>query len=149
VDALPFDDDDDDDRAPIPDLSRLPQEEWMDALRPLSRMDRIRAQQTLSYERVQAAMAINGILSVEDGIARSRAQARAARPGRMPIGDPPEIEDASRAGSRRQVNFRLSPREHARLVEAAQLYGMRPGMLARLLTVRGVDRALADARHDA
>ena len=71
----------------IANLSRMPQERRLDALR-LSRYGRIRAQNT---------------------------------------------------------TFRLGPDDHARLAEAARLYGMRPNVLARVVTVRGVDRALREA----
>jgi hypothetical protein len=131
---------------PIPDLSRLPEEQWLDALRPLSRNDRIRAQNTLPLERVEAAMALIGDLICEEGAARART--RAAPPARMPSGDPPPIGHSPPSEPRRQVNFRLGPDEHARLIAAARLFGMRPGVLARVLTVRGVDRALHDARRD-
>jgi hypothetical protein len=94
-----------DDGQLIPDLSRLPEERWLEALRPLNRSGRRRAANT--------------------------------------SGDPPST------GARRQVNFRLGPGEHARLIEAAKVFGMRPTVLARLLTVRGVDRALREARRDA
>jgi hypothetical protein len=53
---------------------------------------------------------------------------------------------APQRGSSRQVNFRLGPEGHSRLVEAAQFYGMRPSTFARLLTVRGVDAALYEKR---
>ena len=57
--------------------------------------------------------------------------------------------DSPPTGARRQVNFRLGPGEHARLIEAARVFGMRPNVLARVLTVRGVDRALRETRRDA
>jgi hypothetical protein len=38
--------------------------------------------------------------------------------------------------------------EHGRLVEAARLFGMRPNVPARVLVVRGVNRALAEARRE-
>jgi hypothetical protein len=44
----------------------------------------------------------------------------------------------------RQVNFRLSPAEHAQLVEVAHAYGVSPTRLARMLTIRGVKRVLED-----
>ena len=40
------------------------------------------------------------------------------------------------------------PEEHARLTEAAKLFAMRPTTLARILTVRGVNRALYEERRD-
>lgn len=127
----------------VPDLSRLPQEQWIDALRPLSRYDRIRAQNTVPYEKVPVVGALIGELLYEESAARPRAIA-----ARLPAGDPPPGGDSSPSGPRRQVNFRLGPGEHARLVEAARLFGMRPTVLARVLTVRGVDRALRDAHGD-
>ena len=125
----------------IPDLSRLPEEQWLDALRPLSHNDRIRAQNTVSLQRVSVATACIGELSLEEAAARWRATT--APPAPMPVGDPPPNQP------RRQVNFRLGESEHARLGEAARLFGMRPNVLARVLVARGVDRALRDAHRDA
>jgi hypothetical protein len=125
----------------VPDLSLLPEDQWLDALRPLSRLDRIRAQNTVSLQKVGLVGALIGDLIMEEGAARARA--RAAPPARLPLGDTPPNEP------RRQVNFRLGEGEHARLGEAARLFGMRPNVLARVLVVRGVDRALRDARRDA
>ena len=133
-----FEADDDD---PIPALARLPQDQWLNALRPLGRYARTRALNRLqTMEQVAFANSVIGQLIVEEDIASQ--QAIAAPTPRLPIGDPPP------RGPRRQVNFRLGAGEHARLIEAARLFGMRPNMLARLLTVRGVDRALSDARRD-
>ncbi len=133
-----FGSDDDD---PIPDLARLPQAQWLDALRPLSGYERTRALNRLpTMEQVSFAYSVIGQLMLENSIASQRAIAAPAP--RLPVGDPPPN------GPRRQVNFRLGAGEHARLLEAARLFGMRPNMLARLLTVRGVDRALSDARRD-
>lgn len=131
---------------PIPDLSRLPEEQWREALRPLSRYGRIRAQNTAPPQRIMVAMALTGELLLEDDARRARATA--APPAEMPVGEPPPLTQRPSDASRRQVNFRLGAGEHARLVEAARLFGMRPSVLARVLTVRGVDRALSDARRD-
>jgi hypothetical protein len=125
---------------PIPDLSQLAQEQWLEAMRPLGRNDRIRAMNTLPVHRIPAAMIVlDKLVSQEDA---ARARARTAPPARLPCPDPPAT------GARRQVNFRLGPGEHARLVEASRLFAMSPTVLARVLTVRGVDRALRDARRD-
>ena len=88
---------------------------------------------------VIAAGILMGEPLLEDGSRRAQAP---PVPPRMPAGDPPT------RGSSRQVNFRLGPNEHARLREAAPLFGMRPTALARVLTVRGVDRALYEERRD-
>lgn len=138
--APAFADDDGDER--VPDLSRIPRERWLEALRPLSRYERIVARDSLTNQaEVSIVLSLIGQLALEDGEARARAIAAPAP--RVPLGDPPPIELP-----RRQVNFRLGDGEHARLLEAARLFGMRPNMLARLLTVRGVDRALTEARSD-
>ena len=125
---------------PVPDLKRLPQERWGEVLTPLRAAARQIAVNTVATQAdVVAAMALVGELLLADGLARAGAQ---AAPPPMPAGEPPA------RGRGRQVNFRLGPREHARLVEAARLFGMRPTVLARVLTVRGVDRALYEERRD-
>jgi hypothetical protein len=125
---------------PIPDLDRLPQERWLEVLRPLSQRTRREAKHSVrTVAQAQAAGAVLGELIVED--AEVVAQAQQLPPPRMPAGAPPA------RGAGRQVNFRLGPNEHARLREAARLFAMRPTTLARLLTVRGVDRALYEERR--
>jgi hypothetical protein len=64
----------------------------------------------------------------------------AAPPG-MPDGAP------SARGAARRVSFRLGAEAHDRLLAAARLFAMRPSTLARVLTVRGVDRALYEERR--
>ena len=123
----------------IPDLSKLPQDQWLDALRPLSFHDRIRAQNTLPQHKVGFAIALVGELMSDERAAR--VGPIPAPPIPIPVGDPPP------RGPRRQVNFRLGPGEHARLLDVAGMFAMRPNTLARLLVVRGVDRALRDARR--
>jgi hypothetical protein len=130
-----------DDGQLIPNLSRLPEKRWLEALRPLNRNGRSRAANTVGPDKIRQAMALIGELMLEDDAARARAFA--APPVQLPRGDPPPT------GARRQVNFRLGPGEHARLIEAARVFGLRPNVLARLLTVRGVDRALREAHRDA
>ena len=125
----------------VPNLSRLPEERWLDALRPLSRNDRIRAQNTVPVQKVPVVTAFIGDLISEEAAARTRAVAPPR--SQIPVGDPPAPNEP-----RRQVNFRLGEGEHGRLAEAARLFGMRPNVLARVLVVRGVDRALRDARRD-
>jgi hypothetical protein len=69
----------------------------------------------------------------------------------MPIhgwhgGDP--VSDLDRMGKERWREV-LAPLRHAtRLAEAARLFAMRPTTLARVLTVRGVDRALHEHQRD-
>jgi hypothetical protein len=126
---------------PIPDLNALPQERWLEVLRPLRPSTRsLATSRTHSPAAARVALEITGELIIED--ATARAAAEEAPPPRMPLGDPPA------RGSSRQISFLLGPGEHARLVEAAELFALRPTTLARVLTVRGVDRALYEARRD-
>lgn len=125
---------------PIPDLGRLSQELWLEVLRPLSQRARREAKHSVrTVAEAQVADAIVGELIVDDAVALRRAEE--APPPRMPAGAPPA------RGAGRQVNFRLGPHEHALLREAARLFAMRPTTLARVLTVRGVDRALYEERR--
>ena len=125
---------------PIPDLGRLPQERWRDVLRPLSRSTQLAAKSTVrTVADAQAAGILVGELLLEDATALARAD---EAPPRMPAGAPPP------PGPSRQVNYRLGPEEYARLLAAARLFAMRPTTLARVLTVRGVDSALCEARRD-
>jgi hypothetical protein len=162
-DPTEFDDDDDDDVAPIadpprmheglpirewhygepiPDLDRIPKERWREVLRPLRHATR---QMARAY--TQSDVITAGQLVGELWLADAEATARAvdAPPPHMPAGEPPP--PVRRRGH--QVNFRLGPDEHARLAEAAELFAMAPTTLARVLTVRGVNRALYEKRRDA
>ncbi|HEV2057859.1 MAG TPA: hypothetical protein VGR11_00795 [Solirubrobacteraceae bacterium] len=123
---------------PVPDLALLPRERWREVLRALSPYTRQLSKNTVST--MEDAIAA-GIL-VGELITQVPPPSLSAPPP-MPrgVGDPPE------RGPRRQVNFRLSPDEHGRLLAAARSYGMRSSALARLLTVRGVDRMLYDERR--
>ena len=124
---------------PVPDLNALPRERWADVLRPLRERTRRYAVAGLrTQEAYVAGQILVSDLTLQDGAARSRA--RQAAPPRMPGGAPPT------KGSQRQVNFRLGPDEHARPRKAAELFGMPPTTLARVLTVRGVDAALYEER---
>jgi len=125
---------------PIPDLSVLAQERWREALTPLSPYTRQLAKGTVGS--IPDAIAAN--ILVGDLIVSAPAPSLTAAPPPMPrsVAEPPA------RGSRHQVNFRLSADEHARLTHVARAFGMRPGPLARLLTVRGVKRALYEERRD-
>ena len=124
---------------PIPDLNALPQEDWLEALRPLRPWTRkLATAQVRTAEQARQAGILRGQLILEDPIPRD---VEGALP-RMPAGAAPP------RGRGPQINFRLGRDEHERLLEAARLFGMRPTSLARLLTVRGVDRALYEERRD-
>lgn len=100
---------------------------------------RKRSARLRTVEQAREAGVIKGQLIQEDPAPHARDALRAAP--RMPAGAPPP-----RGG--RQIKFRLGPQEHARLVEAAKLFAMRPATLARTLTVRGVERALYEERRE-
>ena len=126
---------------PIPDLNALPQEHWLEALRPLRPLTRkLATARVRTVEQAQQAGIIRGQLILEDPVPQARDVERALP--RMPAGAAPP------RGRGPQINCRLGPDEHARLLQAARLFGMRPTSLARLLTVRGVDRALYEERRD-
>ncbi len=120
---------------PIPDLDRIPQDRWREVLAPLSHSTRQIAKAGTQSDVVAASILV-GELLLDDGDARDRAVS--APPPGMPGGVPPA------RGPGRQVNFRLGADEFARLAETARLFAMRPTTLARVLTVRGVDRALSE-----
>jgi hypothetical protein len=120
---------------PIPDLDRIPQERWREVLAPLRRGTR-RVAMSGTQRDFRSAAILVGELLADDG------RVDLGAPPAMPTGAPPARE----AG--RQVNFRLGATEHDRLVAAARLFAMRPATLARVLTVRGVDRALYEERRD-
>ena len=125
---------------PIPNLDRIPQERWREVLAPLRHATRQVARSHTQRDVVAASILV-GDLWLEDGAARERAVS--APPPGMPAGALPARAIAH------QVNFRLGAGEYERLVEAAELFAMRPTSLARVLTVRGVDRALHEARRGA
>ena len=125
---------------PVPDLALLPRERWREVLSGLSPYGRQLAKNTVATtDDAIAAGILVGDLAAESPPPRLSA------PPPMPraVAEPPA------RGPRLQVNFRLTPDEHGRQLEAAKAFGMRPAALARLLTVRGVNRALYDdARRD-
>jgi hypothetical protein len=119
---------------PIPDLDRIPQARWREVLAPLRRGTRQVAMSGTQRDFTAAAILVGELLADDPPID--------ATPPDMPAGVPP------RRGAGRQVNFRLGAEEHDRLATAARLFAMRPSTLARVLTMRGVDRALYEERRD-
>jgi hypothetical protein len=120
---------------PIPDLDRIPQEQWREVLAPLRRATRQVAMSGTQRD-FRAAAVLVGELLADDR------PTDLEEPPPMPAGAPPA------RGAGRQVNFRLGAAEYERLMAAARLFAMRPATLARVLTVRGVDRALYEERRD-
>lgn len=123
---------------PVPDLDRIPQERWREVLAPLRRATRQWAAAGTQSDVVAATILVSQLADA-DSAARHRAVS--APPPGMPAGAPPA------RGAGRQVNFRLGPDEFERVAEAARLFAMRPTTLARVLTMRGVDRALYEHRR--
>jgi hypothetical protein len=123
---------------PVPDLDRIPKERWREVLAPLRHATRQWAKAATQSDVVAAGILV-GELSQEDGAARHRAVS--APPPGMPAGA------ALARGPGHQVNFRIGHDEFERLAEAARLFAMRPTTLARVLTMRGVERALYEHRQ--
>ena len=127
---------------PVPDLRRIPRAQWRDVLSPLSPLTRRLSMGSAgSLAAVRDAMCLVGELILSDGVPSQ--QRPLGMPPRMPAADPPP-----RGATRRQVSFRLGPDEYARLEEVAELFALRPAALARMLTVRGVERTLYEERRD-
>jgi hypothetical protein len=119
----------------IPDLRTLPRELWMDALRPLARIDRERATGRLTdFDAWMAAKAVTGMLELEGPPPITEVPTP-----RLPA--PPSADGAHR---QRQVNIRLSAEAYRRLTRLAGILEMRPAVLAKLMVVRGVDAALRE-----
>ncbi|HUR84154.1 MAG TPA: hypothetical protein VMY78_02315 [Solirubrobacteraceae bacterium] len=123
---------------PVPDLDRIPQAQWRAVLTPLQHRTRRQALGRTQKDFIAAAQLV-GLLWLEGGDAGERSGD--TPPPRMPAGAPPA------RGPGRQVNFRLGADDHEQLLAAARLFAMRPSSLARVLTVRGVNRALYEERR--
>ena len=128
---------------PIPALEEIPQERWAEALRLTGPRARQMAVSRVPPElTVEASMVEFEVTGAEIDRHR-RARNGTAFPPPLPDGAD-ELPAPRVAPIRPQINFRLTREQHARLSEAAELLGMKPGQLARLLTVRGVAQVLAE-----
>jgi hypothetical protein len=130
---------------PVPDLRRIPREQWRAALKW--------AHSSVRYTAAQTAMAIDlesgaradrlaAEVNREEREMRDRAAQAAAWPPPLPT------PDTGRPTNRRrplQVSFRLSPEEHGDLVRAADLLGLTHGRAARMVVVRCVRQVLREA----
>jgi hypothetical protein len=129
---------------PIPDLSRIPREHWMEVLRRAHPHAAQYAHWDLpDAEQMEALLIIT--------------EARLAGPIRETVPPeavayPPSLPGAGvRSGTRqadRQVNFRLAPPVFEELEHAAKVVHMRPTALARLLVTRGVTQILREATEN-
>lgn len=129
------------DGAPVPDLDAIPQDQWKDVLRSCTSWARVLALDTTKThaERVAA----DWILVQLDGEARMRRSAALQESA-----PPPAVtldSDIRPRRSVRQVNFRMSRNEYSELDRVARAYGVSAPRLARMLTIRGVRRALEGA----
>lgn len=127
---------------PIPVLRLIPRERWRAALAPLRPKVRTAAADTVEYKDISEVLALIGDLMIADGEARHAA--RSTPSPAIAAGSPP---GATRQFGTRQINFRISADQYERLGRAAALYGMRPGTLARAMTMSGVERALYEERR--
>lgn len=113
---------------PVPDLSQISRDEWEDALRRSHPTARRMAWDNgrLSPQEFEDAMDLAMIIELE--------------PPKPRVVPEPELPEAAQVvvPRRRQVAFRLSPREFEELQEVADANGLTPAGLARLLTLRGV-----------
>lgn len=127
---------------PVPDLNEIAEDRWRAVLTPLTRSVREAAARRLrSLEQSRQATALV-LLELEDCDRKDRDHRRAQRPHSLPTSTQADrLERASR-----QINFRISPRQHQRLAEAAPRDGAKPGQLARILTMRGVEHMLWEER---
>jgi hypothetical protein len=120
-----------DDAEDVPILQEIPRERWSEVLRPRPRWVRKRAVGRLTTGAdVEAGMICIGYLDAE-----------APPPPNVPVPSAPGAPAAGPA-KRAQVNFRLAEDQHARLCQAAAMFGLAPTQFARLLVMRGVDEAL-------
>ena len=115
----------------FPRLERLPRAEWRAALEPLSVRDRYRVAHRVPAELFSDAI----VLAAELDAAEVPVHARVVKGATVPRVDiAPPLRSTPR-----QVSFRITESEHARLERAAGLVGLRPAQLARLLVLRGAD----------
>jgi hypothetical protein len=126
---------------PVPDLARIPREHWKEVL--LASHPNVRRMALSASDADLADQArIELEVSAQENEARRRAKAEAAFPEGLPVA---ELR-RPRTTRPRQVNFRLAATQYDDLVAVADLLGLRPAQTARLLTTRGVQQVLREAR---
>jgi len=132
------------DGQPVPDLNAIAEERWPEVLGPLTHRVRTRAAYIVRHpEPSRRASLLVTTLELEEAGDRHEAERRASRPSRLPS---PELPREPSRPSSRQVGFRISTTQHERLAEAARRVGAKPGQLARMLTLRGVEHMLWEER---
>ena len=126
------------DGQPVPDLEKLAPEHWrqaLTALTPEARRVAVRTARDPESNR-KANLVATELELFADPPPVTPDEPRAQRP--VALAQP--MVDRAEVGASRQVNFRLSPAQHARLAQAVESVGARPAELARLLTMRGVEQ---------
>ena len=120
----------------IPDLGRIAEEQWRDALIPLSDPQRVRAAQRapLDGRQVRALEMVFSMPKSDSHAVRDRLDGAPSFP----------VPTAGSRRSPRQVGFRITDEAHRDLRAAAELLGCTPGSLARILVLNGVRRVLAE-----
>ncbi len=127
-----------------PDLRQVPRHEWADALARVTHFARCRAAEALGEgPDFDHALELVFEAFIEHGDHPRRPEVRRATPD-LPV--PRADGKPDHRGV--QVNVRLRPRHHERLVEAAELVGMTPTALARTFMVDGTRRLLAQRDRD-
>ena len=132
---------------PVPDLSRIPREDWVAALRPLY------------GNRIAFTSAVNSVAAADyfPILAETMADEldRARRPAldevssadlQLPQPEPDPRRVRRTRPSRRQLNVGFSPGEYAALADAARIAGLKPTQLARTFVLNGTRRLLHEAR---
>lgn len=126
---------------PIPDLGRLPPEQWKAALRPLTVPARRYALAEAPSRPEIDGLVLQAELEFEDWEREANLRESVESGVSIPA---PSIPRAARG---RQINFRLGPTGAEQLDRAAALLGMKPTTLARALTINGVGRILFENRE--
>jgi hypothetical protein len=122
---------------PVPDLSVIPQREWKEVLAWCEPHVRSRA--------VATAKTHEDNVAAQWTLYQLGADAHRRRQAALADSAPPPAPVVSRNVVRRdirQVNFRVSDEEYELLDQAARAYGVSAPRLARMLAIRGANRAL-------
>ena len=124
---------------PPPDLRTLPRERWREELERVDHRRRMSAYFALAHDPAlqgEAMQVIEDIL-LDIGLDARRPTLERALPY-LPVPAAP----APRRGTSVQVNVRLRRDQHADLVEAAALLGLKPAQLAKAFIADGTRRLL-------
>lgn len=126
---------------PVPDLRRIPQDRWLEVLRPLPRRVRMKASHTAPTRAVSDVLILIGGLDLEDA-EREHAAREAAR--RSPDVPAPSVEPVRSAERRwgRQISMRISDEQFEKLQRAASHLGLTHTQCARMFVLNGSARVV-------